>query len=328
TFGWIRLAGKGHNYLGGKVGLKRKQYCIQIKEGRFKECSSCGALYNKSCGYSKGGFVDKFVRDTNKTPDSSQRPFYDCPKCGNQDPGENSSQSPPHIDHHCCNGCGDSLDGIFYRRCTYSSIISSSKIDSFLDEFAGKLIFLKSISPGINEADCDREEEIRLIEKLLYDNSSPRPLEEFNPTNSDVVIESFSPSHIPVEDSDSLIEEIDLSFTPDDSMPPSIENDDYDSERDIIFLEELLSNGSLSLPENESFHFDVPSSPRPPVKPPNDGIYFEPDTGAFTVKVDFLDFEDSCSWFCPSITRSSNPQLQFGNPISKSYRLTFIFVHT
>nr|GEZ36036.1 hypothetical protein [Tanacetum cinerariifolium] len=158
-------------------------------------------------------------------------------------------------------------------------------IDSFLDEFAGELIFLKSISPGINEADCDREEEIRLVEKLLYDNSSPRPLEEFNPTNSDAVIESFSPSPISVEDSDSLMEEIDLSFTPDDSMPPSIENDDYDSERDIIFLEELLSNGTLSLPENESFHFDVPSSPRPPAKPPNDGIYFEPDTGAFTVKV-------------------------------------------
>nr|GEV81685.1 hypothetical protein [Tanacetum cinerariifolium] len=58
-----------------------------------------------------------------------------------------------------------------------SSIISSSKIDSFLDEFAGELIFLKSIPPGIDEADCDPEEEIRLIEKLLYDNSSPRPPE-------------------------------------------------------------------------------------------------------------------------------------------------------
>ncbi|GKF30427.1 hypothetical protein Tco_0100225, partial [Tanacetum coccineum] len=27
--------------------------------------------------------------------------------------GENSSQSPPHIDHNCCYECGDSLDGIF-----------------------------------------------------------------------------------------------------------------------------------------------------------------------------------------------------------------------
>nr|GFB81497.1 reverse transcriptase domain-containing protein [Tanacetum cinerariifolium] len=31
---------------------------------------------------------------------------------------------------------------------------------------------------------------------------------------------------------------------------------------------------------------------------------------------DLSDFEDSCFWFCPSITRSSHPQLHFGNPIS------------
>ncbi|GJT91233.1 hypothetical protein Tco_1080078 [Tanacetum coccineum] len=86
------------------------------------------------------------------------------------------------------------------------------------------------------------EKKIRLVEKLLYDNSSPRPLEEFNSENSDAIIESFSPSPIPVEDSDSLMEEIDLFLTPDDSMPPSIENDDYDSEGDILFLEEFACN--------------------------------------------------------------------------------------
>ncbi|GJT22614.1 hypothetical protein Tco_0892551 [Tanacetum coccineum] len=143
------------------------------------ECSSCGALYNKSCGCSKGGLVDKFVRDPNKTPDSSQRPPILCAKCGNpvegpscqgcalwrkklkevwfttchenginqdllntsessdddtnvvnaprepfvvkQDPGENSSQSPPQINHNCCYECGDSLDGIFCQRCTCKS---------------------------------------------------------------------------------------------------------------------------------------------------------------------------------------------------------------
>ncbi|GKC21269.1 hypothetical protein Tco_1023419, partial [Tanacetum coccineum] len=133
--------------------------------------------------------------------------------------------------------------------------------------------------------DFDLEEEISLVEKLLYDNSSPRPPEEFNSKNSDVVIESFSPSPIPVEGSDSLMEEINLLLTPDDSMPPGIENDDYDFERDIFFLEELLINDSPSLPENESFHFDVPSSPRPPAKPSDDGIYFEPDTGLLTTIV-------------------------------------------
>ncbi|GKA52798.1 hypothetical protein Tco_0746113, partial [Tanacetum coccineum] len=82
--------------------------------------------------------------------------------------------------------------------------------------------------------DFDPEVEIRLVEKLLYDNSSPRPPEEFNSEKSDAIIESFSPSPIPVEDSDSLMEEIDLFLTLDDSMPPGIENDDY--EGDILFL--------------------------------------------------------------------------------------------
>nr|GEY55304.1 hypothetical protein [Tanacetum cinerariifolium] len=161
-------------------------------------------------------------------------------------------------------------------------------IDFLLDEFAGELIFLKSIPPGIDEADCDPEEEIRLIKKLLYDNSSPRPLKEYISKNSNAIIESFSPSPIPVEDSDSLMEEIDLSLTPNDSMPPGIDNDDYDSEGDILFLGELLSNDSLSLFENESFHFDIPSSPRPPAKPPDDdGIYFDdkPVTESLTIKV-------------------------------------------
>ncbi|GJZ03324.1 hypothetical protein Tco_0536599, partial [Tanacetum coccineum] len=95
----------------------------------------------------------------------------------------------------------------------------------------------------INEADFDPEEEIRLVEKLLYENSSPRPLEEFNSKNSDAIIESFSPSPIPVKDSDSLMEEINISF-----------------------------------------HFDVPSSPRPPAKPSDDDD-IEPDTRVLTAKV-------------------------------------------
>nr|GEY84427.1 hypothetical protein [Tanacetum cinerariifolium] len=64
--------------------------------------------------------------------------------------------------------------------------------------------------------------------------------------------------------------------------PPStqgIEEDDYDSERDTLILEEFLSNDSLSLPENESFHFDISSSFRPPAKLP-DG-----NSGVLNVKV-------------------------------------------
>ncbi|GJW34685.1 hypothetical protein Tco_0057605 [Tanacetum coccineum] len=145
----------------------------------IKECSSCGALYSLDYCCSKGGLIDKIVRDPNKTPDSSQRPSQNCARCGNpvdgpycrgcallrkkfkedlftycvengifqdlqdtsessndntnvvnapqepfvdkQDPGENSSQRPPHIDHNCCYECGDSLDDIFCQRCTCES---------------------------------------------------------------------------------------------------------------------------------------------------------------------------------------------------------------
>nr|GEZ16488.1 hypothetical protein [Tanacetum cinerariifolium] len=138
-----------------------------------------------------------------------------------------------------------------------SSIISSSsKIDSLLDELVGKLILLKSIPPGIDKADYDPEE------KIQY----------------------FSPFPIPVEDSDSLRNEINLSLTSDDSMPPGIEDDDYDSERDILILEELFSNNSLSPPENESFHFDIPSSTRPLAKPLDDDE-IKQNLGILTIKM-------------------------------------------
>nr|GEZ85707.1 hypothetical protein [Tanacetum cinerariifolium] len=35
-----------------------------------------------------------------------------------QDPSENSTQSPLHINHHCCYGCGDALEDIFCHQCT------------------------------------------------------------------------------------------------------------------------------------------------------------------------------------------------------------------
>ncbi|GKF01824.1 hypothetical protein Tco_0028747, partial [Tanacetum coccineum] len=74
------------------------------------------------------------------------------------------------------------------------------------------------------------------------------------------------------------MEEINLFLTTNDSMPPGIEDDDYDLEGDICFLEELLSNDSPTLPKNESSnldHFNDPSSPRPPPEPPDVEICFD-----------------------------------------------------
>nr|GEU45959.1 hypothetical protein [Tanacetum cinerariifolium] len=143
------------------------------------------------------------------------------------------------IDPHHLNAKSDLIESLLNRD---SPIISSYlKIDSLFDEFADELTLLKSISLGINETDCDPEEETRFIKRLLIVT---------------------------------LMEEIDLSFTSDDPIPPRIKEDDYESKRDILILEELLSNDALSLLENKSFHFDIPSSSRPPAKPPdgNSGI--------------------------------------------------------
>nr|GFB39304.1 hypothetical protein [Tanacetum cinerariifolium] len=184
---------------------------------------------------------------------------------------------PMKIDQHHFNAEADLIESLLNHD---SSIIpSSSKNDSLLDEFAGELTLLRSVLLGIDETDYYPEEETHFTKRLLYDHSSPRPPEELVSDNSDTEIKSFSPSPIPVEDNDSLMEEIDLSFTPDDPMPLGIEEDDYDSERDIPILEELLDNYSLSLPKNESYHFDIPSSSRPPAKP-TDG-----NTGILNIKM-------------------------------------------
>ncbi|GJX20638.1 hypothetical protein Tco_0223315 [Tanacetum coccineum] len=96
----------------------------------IKECSSCGALYTADFCCSKEGLEDKiltleelFLQDASESSDDKtnvvnapQEPFV-----VNHDPGVNSSQSPPHIDDHCCYECGDSLDGIFCQRCTCKS---------------------------------------------------------------------------------------------------------------------------------------------------------------------------------------------------------------
>nr|GEX56094.1 hypothetical protein [Tanacetum cinerariifolium] len=92
-------------------------------------------------------------------------------------------------------------------------------IDSLLDEFADELTLLKSISPGIDETDYHLENEIRVTERLF----------------------------------DSHMEEIDLSFNPDDPMPLSIKDDDNDFEGDNLFLERLLHDDPIPLSDTLDF---------------------------------------------------------------------------
>nr|GEY29595.1 hypothetical protein [Tanacetum cinerariifolium] len=170
---------------------------------------------------------------------------------------------------------------------------SSLKFD-FLEEFSGELM----PTSIVNEEHIKREHEeyISLMEKLLAINSFPRPLENFH---ANTIVETLPTSTIPVEDSDSIREEIDIFTCTNDLLPPGIESDDYDSEGDIHFLEELLANDSILIPENESSDFDHqddPLFPRPPPEPPDVEFFFdlEPDLiSAVMNNIDELN-EDEC----------------------------------
>ncbi|GJX78381.1 hypothetical protein Tco_0325192, partial [Tanacetum coccineum] len=129
------------------------------------------------------------------------------------------------IDPHYFNAESDLIEYLLNRD---TLINSSPKFDYLLEKFSSELAHTDPIPPVIVDTDLEPKEEISLAENLLYDNSSPRPPEERNCKIADTIVESLSPSRIPVEDSDSLMEEIDLFLASDDSMPPGIEIDDYD----------------------------------------------------------------------------------------------------
>nr|GEX70090.1 hypothetical protein [Tanacetum cinerariifolium] len=113
------------------------------------------------------------------------------------------------------------------------------------------------------------------IDQLHY-NAESDLIESLRTHDSSIIISSKIDSLL---DYDSLMKEISLTFTLDYPMLPSIEDDNYDSKRDILILKDLLSNDTLSLSEKESFHFDIPSFSRPPAKPPDS------NTGILNVKM-------------------------------------------
>nr|GEX21197.1 hypothetical protein [Tanacetum cinerariifolium] len=115
------------------------------------------------------------------------------------------------IDPHHFNAKSDLIESLLNQDSLIIS--SSSKINYLLNEFAGELIFLKSISPGIDKADCDHEEEIHLDEKLF----------------------------------DPFMEEINLFLASDGSIPSGIDSAYSDSEGDNLFLERLLHDDPIPL---------------------------------------------------------------------------------
>nr|GFB39101.1 hypothetical protein [Tanacetum cinerariifolium] len=89
------------HYCQGCALLRKK-----FKEDLFTSCVENGILKD----YSEPSY------DNTNVANALQELFV-----VNQDPGKNSSQSPPQINHHCCYGCGDLLEDIFCHQCTYGN---------------------------------------------------------------------------------------------------------------------------------------------------------------------------------------------------------------
>nr|GEU86745.1 hypothetical protein [Tanacetum cinerariifolium] len=144
------------------------------------------------------------------------------------------------IDPHYFNVESDLIESLSNRDTLFNF---SPKFD-YLEEFSGEFM----PTSIINEERIKREHEkyISLMKKLLTINSFPRPLENFH-ANS--IIETLPTFPIPVKDSDTLREEINIFTDTDDFMPPGIESDDYNLEGDIHFLKELLVNDSIPFPK-------------------------------------------------------------------------------
>ncbi|GKB07923.1 reverse transcriptase domain-containing protein [Tanacetum coccineum] len=166
----------------------------------------------------------------------------------------------------CDNDHFDAEFGLINSLLSRDISITSPKIDFLPEEFAGELDLIDPILPGIDEDDFDEEEgeiDIDILqiedeilrEKLLNVNLLIDKIEALNLTPSiPFVLEYPSSSPIPVVDSDFLIEEVDTFLVSEDSIPPGIESD-FDSEGDIVFLDNLLNNDPI--PEYERFTFDI-----------------------------------------------------------------------
>nr|GEY41932.1 hypothetical protein [Tanacetum cinerariifolium] len=215
----------------------------------IKECSSYGALYTTDYCFSIGILEDKIICDLDKTPDLSQRSLQNCPKCGHP------------VNGHYCQGCAlirkkfkkDLFtSGIFYHQCTCKLCGNGAHYGY---NCPPKVPIIPNPKPFNNQT----------IKEL------PPTVQNVDP-KSDLVHDQF----IQKKEEENQIKEEQATNARYLKIPICYDDDDDGYTFAITPNEpdnslKLLSNNFLSLPENESFHFDIPLSSRPPAKPP-DGI--------------------------------------------------------
>ncbi|GJT72257.1 reverse transcriptase domain-containing protein [Tanacetum coccineum] len=87
-----------------------------------------------------------------------------------------------------------------------------------------------------DKSDNDEPSEMIEDQKLIHHLSgSPTP-------SSDLVVASLSPSLTPTEDSDFILDETDTLLPHHDSTSPEVDDDKFDPDGDILFLEVLLND--------------------------------------------------------------------------------------
>ncbi|GJS11211.1 hypothetical protein Tco_0368007 [Tanacetum coccineum] len=132
----------------------------------------------------------------------------------------------------CDNDHFDAECGLIDSLLSRDISITSPKIDFLPEEFAGELDLIDPILPGIDEDDFDEEEGEIDIDILQIEDEILRE----KLLNVNLLIDK-------IED-DFLIEEVDTFLVSEDSIPPGIESD-FDSEGDIIFLNDLLNDDPI-----------------------------------------------------------------------------------
>nr|GEW77933.1 hypothetical protein [Tanacetum cinerariifolium] len=123
----------------------------------------------------------------------------------------------------------------------------------------------------------EHAEYISRMEMLFTINPRPRPT-----VNANSIVDSFLSSLIPVQDTDSQREEIDIVTK--------------------LHVDNSISNSENELSDNEASDFDNPSFPRPPLEPPDAEFDFELVAGEEI-----------------SVVRNTNDELECLNPRDEFY---------
>ncbi|GJX15669.1 hypothetical protein Tco_0216501 [Tanacetum coccineum] len=155
---------------------------------------------------------------------------------------EDLDSIPPGNENDHFNAESDLIESLLNK----DTVITFPKIDFLLEEFAGELALINPIPPGIAETNFDPKEAIRLIKKLLYDNSSPRPPKELNSKN-DFEKENSSSTTIYTDISLPEYE----SFDDESDSASEIFNDDLahtisPSEYEYVYADDKADSGDLT----------------------------------------------------------------------------------